>query len=258
MRIPGSLWPLAVLAIGLPAAYSQGLKARVVHYSKDEIVPIRAKLRYTTVIVLPPNEKILDYVTGDKTYWIINGIANYCFLHPAKAGISSNLNLITNQGHVYSFTLHEISKDPGVEPDLKVFVVPRHRSMLKAVKPDPRFVPASDVRQYQLQAQIAEREARQAEGRFEADYPLRLHFNYKFPRNKRPFKVGEIYEDGRFTYIRSRAATAPALYAISGGKPSLVQFQVRHGVYIVSRVLDKGYLQIGNKRMKFRRRKRAR
>jgi len=85
--------------------------ARVVKYSPTDIIPIRAKVRFSTLIVLPADEEILDFTTGDKDFWIINGTHNLCYLHPAQAGIRSNMNLVTASGHVYSFTLTEISKD---------------------------------------------------------------------------------------------------------------------------------------------------
>src|SRR6516162_4311215 len=96
--------------------------ARVVKYSRQDIIPVRAKLRFSTLIVLPEDEEILDFTTGDKEFWIINGAHNLCYIHPAQAGIRSNLNLITAGGHVYSFLLTEISNQPNAEPDLKLFV----------------------------------------------------------------------------------------------------------------------------------------
>src|SRR5215467_11863742 len=65
--------------------------ARTVSYSREEIVPVRAKLRFSTLIVLPENEEILDFTTGDKEFWIVNGGHNLCYIHPAQTGIRSNL-----------------------------------------------------------------------------------------------------------------------------------------------------------------------
>ena len=86
-----------------PAHGATDAGARVVKYSKEDIVPVRAKLRFSTLIVLPEDEEILDFTTGDKEFWVINGAHNLCYVHPAQAGIRSNLNLITASGHVYSF-----------------------------------------------------------------------------------------------------------------------------------------------------------
>src|SRR6266852_3405188 len=82
-----------------PSAAADG--ARVVKYGKEDIVPVHAKLRFSTLIVLPEEEEILDFTTGDREFWIINGSHNLCYVHPAQAGIRSNLNLITATGHVY-------------------------------------------------------------------------------------------------------------------------------------------------------------
>src|SRR5208337_690565 len=94
-------------------------------YGKEDIVPVRAKLRFSTLIVLPDDEEILDFTTGDREFWIVNGAHNLCYVHPAQAGMRSNLNLITASGHVYSFLLTEISSDPNAQPDLKLFVEPK-------------------------------------------------------------------------------------------------------------------------------------
>ena len=76
--------------------------ARVVKYAKEDVIPVHAKLRFSTLIVLPDDEEILDFTTGDREFWIINGAHNLCYVHPAQAGIRSNLNLITASGRVYS------------------------------------------------------------------------------------------------------------------------------------------------------------
>src|SRR5882762_3631412 len=120
----------ALVAMGLTAfqalpARAATEAARVVKYGKEDIVPVRAKLRFSTLIVLPDDEEILDFTTGDKEFWIINGAHNLCYVHPAQAAIRSNLNLITASGHVYSFLLTEVSNDPNATPDLKLFVEPK-------------------------------------------------------------------------------------------------------------------------------------
>lgn len=234
-----------------PPAEVMPAKARIVKYFPNDIVPIRAKLRYTTMIVLPPDEKILDFVTGDKDYWIINGVGNFCFLHPAKAGISSNLNLITDKGNVYSFTLQEVSDIPHAEPDLKLIIQPSGQSSIVPVKQDAELAPISEVNAYRAEAQAAKAQAKKDEEQFRSQYPLQIRFDYDFPKNKRPFDVEAIWQDGKFTYIRSSAPEKPALYERKDGKPSLVSFQLEKSVYIASHVIDDGYLQIGNKKMSF-------
>ena len=119
--------------------------ARIVKYSQTEIIPIRAKVRFSTLIVLPADEEILDFTTGDKDFWIINGTHNLCFLHPAQTGIRSNMNLVTASGHVYSFLLTEISKETAGEPDLKVFIEPNDQSSVAGNQKTAKYVRASEV-----------------------------------------------------------------------------------------------------------------
>src|SRR6201984_1218520 len=105
--------------------------ARTVQYHSQDIIPIRAKLKYTTLIELPTTEKIMQAATGDKEFWIVDVVGNFFFVHPAKQGITSNLNLITEKGNIYSFTLQDVSttSDP---PDLKVLIQPADRSSIVA------------------------------------------------------------------------------------------------------------------------------
>jgi type IV secretion system protein VirB9 len=47
---------------------------------------------------VPPTEKIMEAAVGDKDFWIVDVVGNFCFLHSARQGINSNLNLITDKG----------------------------------------------------------------------------------------------------------------------------------------------------------------
>ena len=246
------------------SARAAGEGARVVKYAKEDVVAVRAKLRFSTLIVLPDNEEILDFTTGDKEFWIINGAHNLCYVHPAKAGIRSNLNLITAAGHVYSFELTEISNQSGVEPALKLFVEPKETSGASALQ---GYVRAADAEAYKkeletLRTQTAEqiRAARaqiaEDESRFRSEYAKKLQFDYTVePRGARePFLVSLVYHDDAFTFIRCAAREKPALYEVKDGKPNLIPFQFENGVYIVPKVLDSGYLAIGSKKLAFARR----
>jgi len=246
------------------AARAAGDGARTVKYAREDVIAVRAKLRFSTLIVLPENEEILDYTTGDKEFWIINGAHNLCYVHPAKAGIRSNLNLITATGHVYSFGLTEISNQSGVEPDFKLFVEPKEDSGPSALQ---GYVRATDAEAYKkeletLQAQTAEQiraahaQVAEQENRFRSEYARKLQFDYVVDRHgaREPFLVSLVYHDDAFTYLRCAARDKPALYEVKDGKPNLIPFQLENGVYIVPKILDSGYLAIGTKKLAFVRR----
>ena len=238
-----------LLALAALAAHAQQT-ARIVHYHANDIIPIRAKMHYTTLIALPPSEKILEVATGDKDFWIMDAVQNYCFLHPAKEGIHSDLNLITDKGNVYSFTLDDVETS---DPDLKVVIVPSDPSTLASVRGPEKFVPASEVAAARIEAQAVELHAQQAVEQFRADYPVEhLAFDYKY-KNKSPFDVQAIYHDDHFTYIKSSATEKFAVYALKDGKPDLISFQLKDNTYVIAQVVDRGYLQIGKKKLAFQR-----
>ncbi|HEV2418040.1 MAG TPA: TrbG/VirB9 family P-type conjugative transfer protein [Terriglobia bacterium] len=259
---------LFVISVLLPCGRLRAAwGARVVHYSQTDIIPIRAKIRFSTLIVLPANEEILDFTTGDKDFWIINGVHNLCYVHPAQANIKSNLNLITASGHVYSFLLTEISDQPNEQPDLKVFVVPKDESSIASVGGQVEYVRASEVEAYKQEAEAAQAQAaeviQQAQARvqekitaYREQYPARLHFDYEYKSKatKPPFSVTAIYHDDRFTYIKSNAQEKPAIYEVKDGKPDLVNFDLENGVYIIPEIVDNGYLVVGKQKVRFKRR----
>ena len=68
--------------------------------------------------------------------------------------------------------------------------------------------------------------------------------------------MAAIYTDGRFTYIHADAPELPALYelvedGLRGLSPNLVPFQVEKGVFIVPKVLERGYLSLGTQKLEF-------
>ena len=259
---------LLFLMLVLPAAAFADTGARTVKYSDTEVIPIRAKVRFSTLIVLPADEEILDFTTGDKDFWIINGVHNLCYLHPAQTSIQSNLNLVTASGHVYSFLLTEISKDQDTEPDLKVFVMRdmNNASASLGQTTAPALVRATDLNAYkaeiaELRAELSEQtkasqdEVQKAIAQYREDYPAKLTFDYALPKKAThaPFLVSAVYHDERFTYIKSAAREKPALYEVKDGKPNLVNFDLENGVYIVPKIMDDGYLAVGKKRVSFHR-----
>ncbi|MGB7434031.1 MAG: TrbG/VirB9 family P-type conjugative transfer protein [Candidatus Acidiferrum sp.] len=258
---------LGVVAFGALPAPARTTEARVVKYAKEDIVPVRAKLRFSTLLVLPEDEEILDFTTGDKEFWVINGAHNLCYVHPAQAGIRSNLNLITASGHVYSFLLTEISNEPNAEPDLKIFIEPKEGSAIAVNSGLRGYVSAGEAQAYKKeldtlrtqaadQIHAAESKAAEQVNRFRSTYATKLQFDYPLdPKAARdPFLVSAIYHDDAFTYIRCAAREKPALYELKDGKPNLISFQFENGVYIAPKIIDSGYLAIGKKKLPFARR----
>ena len=172
-----------------------GTSARRVAYGQNEVVAVKTKLRYTTLIILPKNENILDFVCGDKDYWVVNGSNNFAYIKPARAGAQTNLNLVTASGNIYSFVLEEVSGTKAA-PDLKLFVELKDDAMLAASKAAPRFVTVSELDTYKDQLDKARQDMRQAkDGEDHAiqqginRFVSNVRFAYRFEAGKKPFNV---------------------------------------------------------------------
>ena len=250
---------LALLALATPALAQP---TREITYNARSVARIETHLRMTTLVILPEGEEILDFVCGDKDYWVVSGAQNLAYIKPAKAGATTNLNLVTASGRVYSFLLAEGAADP----DLKVFVVP-DPSDPQQPKPSRPSAADADALKHQLSEARAEVDAakRDAEevkhaaareteatiDKFKAGYPMQIQFPYTFKPRSKPFRVSAIYHDNRFTYIRLDSRELPAVYEVVDHVPNLVSFQAERDTLIVPKVLEHGYLAIGKQRLPF-------
>jgi type IV secretion system protein VirB9 len=235
-----------------PRAQAPGI--RRVSDAVQTVVPIETRLRYTTMIVLPDQEEILDVVAGDKDFWVISAAHNLAHVKPAKEGAATNLNLVTASGTVYSFLLAE--KGGSTMPDLKVYVA----ADLSPSGPTPKYYTAAQFESLQAEALNARtaidaerRRATEAIAAYQQAYPSSLQFVYGTPKYEKPFFVRAIWHDGRFTYLKSDATELPALYEVKDGEPSLVNFDVRDGTYVAPKLIDRGYFALGKARFSFAR-----
>ena len=238
---------------------------------QDQIIEIRAKVRHTTVLVLPKTENILDFVVGDSDYWHLSGAANLAYLKPIATGVRTNVTLVCASGRIYAFLASEGAESPHLVVRIERIGGEDGRAAESPHK--PAFVSRSMVEGYQHAARQAneaalaaktdaearvdeaKQEAAKTIDQFRSDYPARLKWPYRLEKRafERPFLVEALWHDGRFTYLRCRAQEAPALYELRDGSPSLVSYDLsQDGLYVVRHVLGDGWLAIGKNRAKWR------
>ena len=75
-----------------PSADAQTTGIREVSASPRSLIPLQTRLRFTTMIVLPEGEEILDVICGDRDFWVISATHNIAHVKPAKEGAATNLN----------------------------------------------------------------------------------------------------------------------------------------------------------------------
>ena len=262
-----TLWLVPALAQAqddAPALDAPSASVLQVQDAPDQIIQVNTRIRHTTVIQLPPAENILDFVVGDSEYWHLTGAANLAFLKPIGEGVNTNVALVCESGRIYSFLVTERDAPPHV-----IVRVGADADTTPAGAPVPAFVARSRVAEYQLMAEqsraavhAAQRdaEAQIAAMRqdlaaqvdlFRATYPTRLQFPYELDERaaRWPFLVEGMWHDGQFTYVRSTAQETPALYENRDGDPSLIPYDLEQdGLFIVRRLVGRGWLQIGRER----------
>src|SRR3990172_8292213 len=138
-RSLGPTLALAIVAL-LPApvsAQANGTGIREVSATGRSLITLQTRLRYTTMVLLPDGEEILDVLCGDRDFWVISATHNIAHVKPAKAGAETNLNLVTSSGTIYSFMLTEKSSPP----DIKVYV----QGEPGAATGKPRYYSAAQV-----------------------------------------------------------------------------------------------------------------
>ena len=262
---------LSWLVLAATVAAPHLLAKRVVISSPDQIVRVSCRVRFTTTIVLPPQERILDFVTGDSQTWQLTGAANVAFVKPSAQDARTNVTLVVESGRIYFFLVRESSLgDPDIHVHVELPESEATEQQAAAATPphQPMFVSRDEVEEYERAAESATARARtaweQAESRvqkavdsFRAEYPtlMRFEYNLEARASQNPFGITGMWHDGRFTFARTVAEEAPALYENRDGKPSLVSYDLRpDGLYIVRRVLLDGWFQVGKRRARWSRR----
>jgi type IV secretion system protein VirB9 len=262
----------------ITATINQPDMSRTIVYSDHDIPMIHSRMNYTTLIVLPKEEKIMDISWGSKHDWTAQPPTgtNVAYIQSEKAGAKTNLNLVTASGNVYSFLIEE-----GGNPDLKVFVQAKDAAMKQAADAPPKWVQATELQVVKIEAEASKREAEASAAKardeakaaneqalkfgaeaqakalaeiaeFRGQFPASLKHDYRY-KNNRQFQVRAIAHNKDFTFLWASPQEVPALYEQKDGKPSLIQFSYAGGVYVVPKVLDSGYLVIGKHRLEFKR-----
>ena len=242
---------LVLVPLGIISVAAQATGIREVSASDRSVIQLHTKIRYTTMVILPDDEEILDVVCGDRDFWVISAAQNIAHIKPAKEGAATNLNLVTARGTVYSFLLTE---GKVTQPDLKVYVT----ADPNAQRAKPKYVSVAQVNALEAQLTEARATIEKVQHRtdeelatFKQQYPSALQFVYGTPKYEKPFYVRSIWNDGQFTYIKTDAHELPALYEVTDGQPSLVNFQVQSGTYVVPKLIERGYLALGKNKFSF-------
>jgi type IV secretion system protein VirB9 len=262
---------LAVNAHAAPPTTVQQKAPRTVEVSNTAAPPvIRTSLNESTLLELPPEEKVATVFGGNTDDWIFNAghvASRFISVKPkaSAAKSSTNVHIISDHGNDYTLELQEVSGDPTPSFDSTVFLIPADKAAKDKLAEQPVFLPAAEVKEKEdrLEKQAADAEAKaaaekktaqDAQEKYASTYPSNLHFDYQWDETKaRTLGVRQIWDDGKFTYIQGKFEEPPVVYEMKDKKGSLINFDFANGLYTVPKLLQNGYVAIGKAKVEFHR-----
>ena len=253
-------WILA-LGCALLAAPAAAQGPRAAPAAGDEPIPVAARVRHVTAVVLPQTAEIVEVVVGDAEQWDVSAAAHLAFVRPLVEGARSNAVLLTAAGLIVPLTLVE-SAESAVDSVVRIGGAAgapgTDRVLVEAEAIEAAAARAAEAWRAveAAAARAAERiQAARAAARdgLDADreaYARQARFDYRWPAGAAgyPWLVEGMWHDGRRTYLRTRAV-APVVYERVDG--DLVEVAVSAPVdgvlHIVGRVLGAGALEAGGR-----------
>jgi hypothetical protein len=125
MKILTTLTTITVLLAASTVIDAQTQKKVTLQkFSQNDLLVIRTQKGFSTLIEFPEDQKIVEVTCGDKEFWVVEGKGKFLHVKPAKEGIITNLNVLTEGDIIYAFVLKEISRTANAKdgPDLRVSV----------------------------------------------------------------------------------------------------------------------------------------
>jgi len=208
-------------------------------YSPGGIYEVQAATFHETALQLQPGETLTgkDLPTaGDTARWTIAATrtgsppneTTVLIVKPLEADLETNMTITTNR-RLYTVILK--SSDHTYMPLVGW------------------LYPQDTARELADQAAATKRTEEQAE--VIAVPPDRLNFNCTITGSQVAWRPLRVYDDGSKTYLQMgpemQNYEAPAIFVMEGKTPMLVNYRVKHSIYIVDRLFDRAQLRIGPK-----------
>ena len=208
-------------------------------YSPGSLYEVQTATFHESALQLQPGETLTGQglpTAGDTARWTIAATrigappheSVVLLVKPLDADLETNMTITTNR-RLYTVILK--STDRTYMP-IVGWLYPQDD--------------ARDREEKQLAAQKAETQAEAL-----TVPPEELNFNCTVTGDRVAWRPLRAYDDGSKTYLQMspdmRNYEAPAIFVMDGKTPLLVNFRVKHSIYIVDRLFDRAQLRIGPK-----------
>ena len=208
-------------------------------YLPGGIYEIETATFHETALELQPGERLTGKelpTAGDTARWTIAATrtgtppneATVLIVKPLEAGLETNMTITTNR-RLYSVILKS-SKQTYMP--LVGWLYPEDAARERADQ-------AASAQKTEDQSQIL------------AVPPDELNFNCTISGSEVAWRPLRAYDDGSKTYLQMspemQSYEAPAIFVMEGKTPLLVNYRLKHSIYIVDRLFDRAQLRIGPK-----------
>jgi type IV secretion system protein VirB9 len=225
--------PSFVSAETLPKGGPYDARIKTVAYNASDVVKIVGHYGYSTDIEFAPNEHVQNIALGDSLAWEVAPAGSHLFVKPREDNAVTNATVVTNK-RVYQLSLdaRHVTGLTGAHSAGMFFEV--------------RFRYPDDTAALALaRAQRAGADQARLLAKLNAT-PKPINWDY-YACGERSLWPSEVYDDGRFTYLRfPDAQEIPAIFIINAdGTESLVNGEMRHDEYVVQTTARKLVLRRG-------------
>lgn len=225
------LIPMLAFGETIPKGGPLDARIKTVTYNASDVVKIVGHYGYSTDIEFAPEEQVQSIALGDSLAWEVAPSGSHLFVKPREDNAVTNATVVTNR-RVYQFSL-DARHAPGLTGahSAGMFFEVRFRY------PQDEAALA--------QTQHAEADRAQLTAALDAP-PQPVNWNY-YACGERALWPSEVYDDGRFTYLRfPNAQEIPAIFLINAdGTESLVNGEMQGDQYVVQATARKLVLRRG-------------
>jgi type IV secretion system protein VirB9 len=208
-------------------------------YTPGGIYEVQAATFHETALELQPGETLTgkDLPTaGDTARWTIAATRTgmppaetlVLIVKPLESGLETNMTITTNR-RLYTVVL---------------------KSSEHTYMPLVGWLYPQDAARESADAASATQKT-EAEAEALTVAPDQLNFNCTVSGSQVPWRPLRVYDDGSKTYLQMspdmQSTEAPAIFVMQGKTPMLVNYRVKHSIYIVDRLFDRAQLRIGPK-----------
>lgn len=250
---------LLLMALGMDVL-AEGESCRVVRHEPHKFVRIKSRLHHGTHIELP-ELLVARPVTGNRDLWDVEGDNKHIFVKPndaqTKEGGSTTITAVSRSNRSYHF-LVERSQD---EFDLCVVItgdgelLPEGSFSGFAQRADEqRALYRQQLDTLRLRLDEEQQAGAEQVGAALDEYRLQLFTGYEWKGGSSPYGkelVSDVYDDGRFTYIRVRhnLQGAMSLFADNNGQEQFIEYRYDEDkrIYVVTGVFNRIYMKADEK-----------